>query len=47
MAKFKPVRGKPKRAATRPGGLPCVILVLSAMVLFMFFVYFVMKYANG
>jgi hypothetical protein len=48
MGKFKPVRPKSKRAGARPpGGLPCVILVFSAMALVMLFLYFVMKHANG
>jgi len=47
MAKFKPVKPKRKTAPVPQGGLPCVILVLSAMVLLMLFIYFAMKYANG
>jgi hypothetical protein len=42
MAKFKPVRKKPKPPAAA-GGLPCVILVIAGMALFMLFLYFVMK----
>jgi len=49
MGKFKPVKGKKARHSTVPqGGLSCVILVISGMLLVMLFLYFVMKYnANG
>jgi hypothetical protein len=47
MAKFKPVRAKRKAAPLPQGGLPCVILVISGMVLLMLFIFYVMKYANG
>jgi hypothetical protein len=47
MAKFKPAKGKATRPAAPQGGLPCVILVMSGMLLVMLFLYFVMKYANG
>jgi hypothetical protein len=47
MAKVKPARKKPKLAATRPGGVGCVILIFIALALFMFFLYFVLKNANG
>jgi hypothetical protein len=47
MGKFKPVRGKAKRAPAPQGGLPCVILVIVGMLLVMLFLYFVMKNANG
>jgi hypothetical protein len=47
VAKVKPVRKKAKAPATRPGGVPCIILVFSAIALFMFFLYFVLKHANG
>jgi hypothetical protein len=46
MAKFKPVKGKSKSRAATQGGLPCVILLGSGFVLVLFFLYFVMKYAN-
>ena len=47
MAKFKPVR--PKKAKTPPvqGGWPCIILLISAMVLVCVVMYLVLKYANG
>ena len=47
MAKFKPARGKAKRSSAPQGGIPCVILVISAMLLVMLFLYYVMKNANG
>jgi hypothetical protein len=47
MAKFKPAKGKRKAPPVPKGGLPCVILVISAMALLLFFVFLVMKYANG
>jgi hypothetical protein len=51
MAKFKPYKGKGKGKSTKqpmsPGGLSCLILVISAMFLVMFFLYIVMKNANG
>ena len=47
MAKFKPVKPKSKNATAPAGGLPCVILLASGFVLVLFFLYFVMKYANG
>ena len=46
MAKFKLAKSKSKRRATPQGGLPCVILIGSGFVLVLFFIYFVMKYAN-
>jgi hypothetical protein len=47
MAKFKPVR--PKKAKTPPvqGGLPCLVVMFSAMVLVAILMYLVLKYANG
>ncbi len=47
MAKFKPVKAKRKSAAAPRGGLPCVILIASGIALVLFFLYFVMKNANG
>ncbi len=47
MAKFKPYKGKPTKRPTPPGGISCLILVISAMFLVMFFLYYVMKNANG
>jgi hypothetical protein len=46
MAKFKAAKGKSKNRAAPQGGLPCVILLGSGFVLVLFFLYFVMKYAN-
>ncbi len=46
MAKFKLAKGKSKNRAAAQGGLPCVILVISGFALVLFFLYFVMKYAN-
>lgn len=47
MGKFKPARGKPKASKTPPGGLPCVILLISGVILVMVFLYLVMRNANG
>ena len=48
MAKFKPVRGKKAKAVGPPqGAVTCVVLVIAGMLLVMFFLYFVMKNANG
>jgi len=47
MAKFKPYKGKQEHRAAPPGGISCLILVISAMALVMLFLYFVMKNANG
>jgi hypothetical protein len=47
MAKFKPVRAKPKRTAPPAGAVSCVVLILAAMVLVMLFMYFVLRNANG
>jgi hypothetical protein len=45
MAKFKPVRGKARKTRAPRGGVPCVILIISAMFLVMLFLYYVMKNA--
>ena len=47
MAKFKPFKGKAKTRTAPQGGISCLILVISAMFLVMFFLYYVMKNANG
>jgi hypothetical protein len=47
MAKFKPARGKKARIAPPQGGVPCVILIISGILLVMLFLYYVMKNANG
>lgn len=47
MGKFKPVRAKGKRTAAPQGGLPCVILLITGLVLLMLFLYYVMGHANG
>ena len=48
MAKFKPVRKKAKSSAPgAPGGISCLILLISGFALVLLFLYFVMKYANG
>jgi len=47
MAKFKLAKGKAKTAARPQGGLPCVVLVILAMFLVMFILYYAMKNANG
>ena len=47
MAKFKLRKSKSKSSAVPPAGLPCVILILSAIALVFLFLFFVLKYANG
>jgi len=48
MAKFKLAKGKAKTTSPRPqGGLPCVILVILAMFLVGFFIYYAVTHANG
>jgi hypothetical protein len=43
MARFKPVRGRPKGPVKPQGALGCVILLLLIMVGVMVFLYFVMR----
>jgi hypothetical protein len=43
MSKFKPAKGKSKRAPAPKAGLPCVILILAGLVLIMVFLYVVLK----
>ncbi len=45
MGKFKPARGKARKSVAPQGGVSCVILVISGMLLVMLFLYYVMKYA--
>jgi hypothetical protein len=45
MAKFRPAKGKGRKSRAPQGGIPCVILVISAMFLVMLFLYYVMKNA--
>jgi hypothetical protein len=48
MAKFKPVRPRKGKSASAPqGAIPCVVLVITGILLIMFFMYYVMKNANG
>jgi hypothetical protein len=47
MAKFKPVRAKARKGPAPQGAIGCVVLILLAMVGMMFFLYFVMRNANG
>jgi hypothetical protein len=47
MAKFKPVRPKKEKAPQVQGGVPCLILLFSAMVLVGVVMFLVLKYANG
>jgi hypothetical protein len=47
MAKFKPFKGKAKSRPAPQGGISCLILLISVMFLVMFFLYYVMKNANG
>jgi hypothetical protein len=47
MAKFRPARGKARKKSRAPqGGIPCVILVISGMLLVGLFLYYVMTHAN-
>ncbi len=43
MAKFKPARTKARASRIPQGGIPCVILLISGIVLLMLFMYFVLK----
>ena len=43
MAKFKPARGKSKTPTIAPGGVSCVILIISGILLLILFMYFVMR----
>jgi hypothetical protein len=47
MAKFKPVRPKKEKVPQVQGGVPCLILMFSAMVLVGVVMFLVLKYANG
>jgi hypothetical protein len=47
VAKFKPYKGKAASRPAPPGGIACLVLVISVMFLVMFFLYYVMKNANG
>ena len=47
MAKFKPVRPKKAKTPQVQGGVPCLILIFSAMVLVGVVMFLVLKYANG
>lgn len=48
MGKFKPVRRKGAGVSpSRASGISCMILMMSGFALLLFFLYFVMKYANG
>ena len=46
MAKFKPVRAKKKDAPRVQGGLPCVILLISGIILVMLFLYWILASAK-
>ena len=43
MAKFKPAKGKGRAAPRPPAALPCVVLILTGMVLLGLFLYYVLK----
>jgi hypothetical protein len=45
MAKFKPAKGKARKTRAPQGGVPCVILIISAMFLVMLLLYYLMKNA--
>jgi hypothetical protein len=46
MGKFRPAKGKAKKTRAPQGGVPCVILVISGMLLVGLFLYYVMTHAN-
>jgi hypothetical protein len=46
MAKFRPAKGKARKTRAPQGGVPCVILVISGMLLVGLFLYYVMTHAN-
>jgi hypothetical protein len=43
MAKFKPVKAKNKSTPRVQGGLPCVILLISGIILVMLFMYWILS----
>ena len=43
MAKFKPVKAKTKSTPRVQGGLPCVILLISGVILVMLFMYWILS----
>ncbi|MCE5308929.1 MAG: hypothetical protein LLG20_14925 [Acidobacteriales bacterium] len=43
MAKFKPVQAKKKKAGPATSGIPCIILLISGMVLLLLLFYAVVK----
>jgi hypothetical protein len=47
MAKFKPARGKKSRQRAPNAALPCAIIALLAMALFMVFLYFALRSSGG
>ena len=47
MAKFKPVKPKKAKTPQVQGGVPCLILVFTAMVMVFVVMYLVLKYAGG
>jgi hypothetical protein len=47
MAKFKLAKPKKAKAPQVQGGVPCLILMFTAMVLVGILMFMVLKYANG
>jgi len=47
MAKFKPAKKKQKSTPVPPGGVGCVVLVISGIALVILFMYYVLSHANG
>ena len=43
MAKFKPAKAKRRTSSIPQGGVSCIILIVSGMLLVMLFMYFVMR----
>jgi len=46
MAKLKPARAKGKSASPR-SGVPCLVLLVSGMILSLVFMYLFLKHASG
>ena len=47
MAKFRPAGSKKAKPAPVQGGLPCLIIIISGMIIVALVLYFVLKNANG
>ncbi len=47
MAKFRPAGSRKAKPTPPQGGLPCLILILSGMIVVAIVLYLVLKNANG